>query len=537
LLVVTIAGTYRQAEYSGLDLVRCCAALILLSVTAPVMAAPLSNADAATGAPGLNNDPAPMTASPNRSAETDSDESLDFLFNGFAKIATEFTPPTSTDLAENIQKREIQNHLEVSFGPENINVYAAANQYYQVNFGTETSGPAYHYADETTFARNLAVYAPEYELNFNELYFHYSRNNVRLRAGNQLYRWGTADGLNPTAYFNPVDIRELFFRHDEEARLGIPSLSGLFFSSDFTLELVLAPLHVPHPAMPRGNFWSIDLATPLYVVYFEKPEALPISLANAGFGARLSGHLFGGDFAVSAFHGPDKEPVYLPVWLAKEADQPAVIGVASRTFVISMLGLDFSRSFNDFVIQFEAAYSPQKYGLPDYPNLGNLVNQPWLAEWADNTALESALSAKMKLPLAPIGSEFLSFSLGFNYFLPLHAGLTGQKGLSILTVEWFQSKFFNEYMAKSLATDLLILKYSDSFFHGRINTTLSVFFEAAGSGTILWPQVSYNFDHGFGLTLAYAAISAGKPGNSITQSEFYYFQSNDIFMLELCYSY
>ncbi|MEZ4565798.1 MAG: DUF1302 family protein [Desulfobacterales bacterium] len=63
---------------------------------------------------------------------------------------------------------------------------------------------------------------------FRELYYNWSREKFRVRMGNQVIAWGTADFLNSTSYFNPSDLRELLFKDEDQVALPVPAVSGLF---------------------------------------------------------------------------------------------------------------------------------------------------------------------------------------------------------------------------------------------------------------------------------------------------------------------
>ena len=440
----------------------------------------------------------------------------EFTYSGFIELESFVNTYKDQDFRDANKKNEIRNRLEIKYGTEKFFLFAVSNIYLFQTYLNEDAKEDYVYSREHRVSRNLRISSKESELRFDELYINYTMGNFRLRMGNQIYGWGTADAFNPTSYFNPHDLRELIFKDDDENKAGVPSISGMFFLGDYTLETVFVPVHIPIAMPPNGNFWSFVIDDHFFPVVFEEPRELDADISNCGYGARLSTSLGGVDMSVSGYHGPDREPVFLPYKTLILPNEPVAVLIKPKSYVVSMFGADFSATLGDFVMQVEAAYSPDKRGLVRQ-NFGDYEN--------------------MKLPLQVDKSQYMSYSIGFNYFIPINKLIDGHEGESVFTFEWFQSKYFNSDLYPPFLTDIITCRFEDSYFDGRIKTKISAIFDTKNGGTIFWPEVGYDFQNGFSVELSYAAIWGKGESTRENNSVFYYFRDNDILMGKVRYEY
>ncbi len=453
--------------------------------------------------------------SPEESEEDMGTESL-LSYSGFIEFQSFFNTFRDQDFADAAKKNELRNRLEARYGEDDFHLYVATDLYYQIGFWKEEDEKDYRYTSDSDIKRNLRITSTDGEISFNELYLNYGRDNFRLRLGNQIFSWGTADGINPTAYFNPYDLREFIFRDDDEFRFGVPALSAMLFQNNYTLEMVFAPVHVPMQLSPNNNFWSLRQDAILYRMVFEESDGITVEPKNFGYGMRLSTNFFGSDISISAFHGPDREPALVPAAVQVETNQPVSVIIEQQYSVVDYVGLDFSRTMGDFVVQCEAAYSPNK---------PNFVEQ--------NLAF-----TQIRFPYQVEDSAYVSYALGFNYFIPLHRLLEDHEGESVFTFEWFQSKFFKKDVAQPyLFTDLLSFKYEDTFYRGHIPISFTAIFDTRGGGRVYRPKIGWDFQNGLTLELSYAGISGQEEQGELIQNSFYYYRNNDMVMFNLRYDY
>ncbi len=445
--------------------------------------------------------------------ETDGDYGstcAEFSFRGFIEFQTFFNTGNDLDFKDATKKNEIRNRLEIKYGTEDFFIFTVSDLYMSQTYLNDNVRDDYVYAKERGIARNLRISSRGSELCFNELYLNYRAENFRLRIGNQIYGWGTADAFNPTSYFNPYDLRELIFRDDDEEKAGVPSISGMFFMGECTLETVFVPVHIPTIMAPDGNFWSLNMDVLSVPVVFDDPQQLDADIGNCGYGARLSTVSGGLDISVSGYHGPDRDPVFLPYGITGVLPDLAIL-VKPETYVVSMFGLDLSATLGDFVVQFEAVYSPDKAGIVE--------------------------PETFILPFEVDRSPCISYATGFNYFIPLNRILAGHAGESVFTFEWFQSRYLDNDLYDPFLSDIITCKFEDSYFDGHITTEIRGLFDTRHGGKIFWPEIGYDFQNGLSFALSYAGIWGTEGSTFENTSLFHFFKDNDIVMGTVRYEY
>lgn len=436
-------------------------------------------------------------------------------FRGFVELETFVNTYEDQNFEDAVKKNEIHGRLEIKYGTQNFYFFTMSDLYLMPDLFDKDGPNDYRYAEEQTAARNLRLSDERYDWAFNELFINYMISPLRMRLGNQMFRWGTADVFNPTAYFNPYDFREFLFRDDDEFRQGVPSFSAMYFSENFTTEVVASFVHVPMLLAPEGNFWSVDIDRSLYTISVKQSDGLDASIENAGIGARISTNLWNADISISAYRGPDREPVLRPDSISYPPNQPLVLEVEQYYDIVTMVGIDFSKAIGDFVFQFECAYSPDK---------PNMVMQ------------DLSSPALVRLPFEVRTSDYVSYAAGFNYYIPLSDIFENHTGESVFTLDWFQSHYFDDELAEPFLSDMLTLRFQDSYLDGRIHIKLTAMLETRHSGSIYWPKITYDFLNGWTAELGYAAIDGNLDGEAI-EPLFYHFRDNDIAMLKVRYEF
>jgi len=447
-----------------------------------------------------------------KDSREDKNSGAELTCNGSIEFQNFLNTGTGQNFKNSNKKNEIRNRLEIKYGTEGTFLFAVSNLYLFQTYMNNDAQDEYVYSKDREVSRNLRISSNEGELRFDELYLNYGAENFRLRVGNQIYGWGTADAFNPTSYFNPYDLRELIFRDDDENKAGVPSISGMFFLGEYTLEAVFVPVHIPTIMAPDGNFWSFNIDVSSAPIVFDEPQELDADIGNCGYGARLSTSSGGVDISVSAYHGPDKDPVFLPYKTVGVLPDIATL-VRPQSYVVSMLGVDFSATLGDFVVQFEAVYSPDKMGI---------------VEWD---------YASLHLPFEVERAPYISYATGFNYFIPLDRLIDRHEGESVFTFEWFQSKYLDSGLYPPSFTDIITCKFEDSYFDGHITTEIKGIFETRHGGKIFWPEIGYDFQNGLSFNLSYAGIWGEEGSGFDNTSIFHYFKDNDIVMGTVRYEY
>lgn len=476
----------------------------MLFVTGLVCAAPFLFADGAfsqgTEPSGHSRDSGEV-GSPDEDTLTGRVE-IPFEYSGYAEFRALVHAITEQDASSTVKKNELKANLDIKYGNDDLYLKAVVNLYSSASLISSRLDDSYAYSRKTEIRRNFSVSSEGAETGFRELFINLKLANTRLRAGNQIFGWGTADVFNPTSYFTPYDLREVLFRADDELRQAVPSLSAMFFIGDSTLELVVVPVHIPMLLPPEGNFWEISYREGPFPVRIEEPEGLSPGLSNAALGARYATSIAGMDMAASIYRGPDREPLFRPMRTVLVPNEPVSILVRPEYHPVTMAGLDFSMNFDRVVIQAETVYSPDRAGV-----------------------VEQDYTPQVRFPFEVRTGHYVSYSAGFNYFVPLGLLLEGHEGETVLTVEWNQSRYFDGGIMAPLITDVLAVRLQDEFLGGRLKTSITFLWDARADATVVWPSLGWDFGNGLSLELACASISARERKE---RSIFSFYDDNDI---------
>ena len=414
------------------------------------------------------------------------------------------------------EKQEVHTQLDLKYGTGDRYLKSITDIYFFPTFLNEDIGNDYPYAPESRTHRNLRISSESSEIIFRELYYNWLIDKCRIRIGNQVYPWGTADFLNSTSYLNPNDLRELILKEGDELRLGVPSASAMIFFSDFTMELVFVPVHTAVAIPSTGHFWAVKEVEGQYPVYFDESDPMDASSENFGYAVRVSRTYRGMDLSLSGYHGPDNDQLLVPFRTVLEPNKSVGIMIQPQYFVVDYVGADFSTTYEDFAFNAEVAYSPNKHGI-----IEQNTDQPQTLEFPYDTA----------------ETDYLSYSLGVNYFIPMQKLLPGHAGDSLFTMEWYQAAYFEDKFDSPQITDLLSFQFQDSYFDKRVKVWLATVFETRRGGMIFWPKLGYDFKNGFEVEVGYVGINGRGEGDYDKDSLFYYYRENDIIMVNFTYAF
>jgi len=372
-----------------------------------------------------------------------------------------------------VKKNEIRNNVSFRTGSDNF--YFAMNSNIYIH----------DYAHDPAVYRNGTTRGSSFEINFNKLYYNAEFSFVRLRAGNQIYQWGTADVFNPTSYFNPMDLREALFKDQDELRQGVPSLSSLFFIGDDTLELVIVPLHVPALLPEKNTFWELRYEEEGYPINIAASRPMKPDIKNVAVGLQYYKNILSTDVNISAYYGPDTEPLFRPIGTIAIPNEPLAVDVHPEYHTTVKTGLALSRGWYDFVFQFEMAYSPLKTGVVDQDYSGGQIPQ---------------------FPFETRTFHALYTTAGFNYMIPMTKFFEGHEGDSVLTMEYSRPTFFSHNIMDPMLGDILVIRIEDTFINGRLKVLVTGIVDITEKGTIIMPEVQYRFPMGLSINASYAFI-------------------------------
>ncbi|MCK5689629.1 hypothetical protein KAI87_10190, partial [Myxococcota bacterium] len=171
------------------------------------------------------------------------------------------------------------------------------------------------------------------EVELREAFLEYRHQALSLRAGNQIFAWGQNELFSPADVLNPRDYQKdplAALDSPLEIKRAIPALSGGYFGSKASVELVVLPLFERDHYVLRGEDFSLappgspleeqlallgrvhpsvsdDVQNALMVS--EKPESSPLD-ASIALRSRYEGR--GWDLSATFYWGWDRNP---RVWL------------------------------------------------------------------------------------------------------------------------------------------------------------------------------------------------------------------------------
>ena len=439
--------------------------------------------------------------------------SNDFTIEGLIEFESFINTDPDQQSSEAEKKSEVRGSLKLRQGNDRFHLFCRSDFYLYTPFNGDEN---YHYSRESKIFRSFKYASDNTEVTFNELYMNFGTEKFRIRMGNQIFGWGTGDAFNPTSYFNPTDMREMFFKDDDQLKQGVPAISGMFFGNNFTLETVVVPLHTPGHIATGNDYWSLNLDNYTIPLILNEPEQLEATASNVGTGARATTTIGPGDFSLSVYHGPDKDPAYQATETLLSDNNAVSVIVNPFYGKLSMVGMDCSITYDKFVFQIEAAYSPNKTGVEKQSN--------------------SSVS-NVQFPYTLKKKDFLSFAAGFNYFIPLDSLLEEHEGETVLTVELFHADFPDDNISNPLLSEIALVRLQDSFFKSHLNLSVTGIFDLKNNGRLIWPKIEYDFLNGFSTELAFADIKGEASSDNQTESVFYYLRKNDFITLKVRYEF
>lgn len=187
------------------------------------------------------------------------------------------------------------------------------------------------------------------QVTLREAYASYSRGSWDLRFGRQIIPWGKSDGINPTDFLGAKDFRR-FNPDDEIKRIG-----GTALKAAFTPDQGASPLTVTavwQPVFPRSRFLVAPESVPASVVFLN--DQFPTrNLTNSELALRATYFTPGWDLSLTGFHGWN----HLPEYAFAQINSSAQVEIAPNYHRIRAVGFDFSKTFSEWILRLESAYT------------------------------------------------------------------------------------------------------------------------------------------------------------------------------------
>ncbi len=182
-----------------------------------------------------------------------------------------------------------------------------------------------------------------------EAYASYSRGPWDLRFGRQIIPWGVSDGINPTDFLGAKDYTR-FNPDDEIKRVGATDFKVSFTPNDGASPVTFTG--VWQPVFPRSKFLISPNSVPDDVIFL--PEQLPTrNLAHSELALRTTYFTPGWDFSLTGFYGWN----HLPEYVFSQINSSAQVELLPTYHQIRAVGGDFAKTFDDWILRLEAAYT------------------------------------------------------------------------------------------------------------------------------------------------------------------------------------
>jgi hypothetical protein len=197
-------------------------------------------------------------------------------------------------------------------------------------------------------------------VDLQEAWLEYAANRWDLRIGRQIVIWGKADGVQITDIISPPDYTESITRDLDEIRIPVDAAKFRLLGDYINTELIWIPVFEPAVQPSGDNPWAVETNLPAKVKVTMADTIEPdATLENGEIALKVAAYLSGLDVAASVFYTWDDNPAYHRT-IRSEGDT-VFIDYAPRHHRLTVLGLEFSRPWSDFVFRGEAAYYIGKY--------------------------------------------------------------------------------------------------------------------------------------------------------------------------------
>lgn len=336
----------------------------------------------------------------------------------------------------------------------------------------------------------------ENRLSVQELYISGFYKFFDFQTGLQIIKWGTANIINPTSYFNAFDLTEILLKEEEELYIGVPAFSMNFNISDYSIKFVLVPVHTP-PKLPASDGpWELKFndVSGFDVEYREKKSGLDPGLKNLGYGGRFSGKTHYIDFSLSSYYGPDRDILLLPKFDIANAK----FWVVPQYKLITSLGFDFAIPIYSVSIKFECTYTFDKSAIVDAEKQGGMPRFEKIGYFYMVGTVEWIYDENFK-----IIAEYL-------------------KGVYVKDNERYLDPFFS---------DLIGFNIEKKLFSGSFSMQLNLLFNTRDLDILIIPVLNYNFQNGLEIEIS-SAVFEGE-----SDSFFGSYTHKDIISAKIKYSF
>ncbi len=294
----------------------------------------------------------------------------------------------------------------------------------------------------------------------NEVYLKWLTRHVELKAGRQVIHWGSPEWFCSNSFFEPIDYSELFFKDEDESRLGMTALSVKILHEKVSLQLVCVPVPettvMPGTSSPWGiRFPPVRNAIP--VVYNSGRPHAAMNAYGISFGGRLSAFAGPVTVALSGFRGTDRDALIVPTVIPAVGPQFVEI-IEPKWRPVTAIGADMTVSEGHFSLYCAAMYAPNKNSVSG-PRISLLKPYTIRTEhYATATAGTSWHTDGNGISLAVEGTRSFYLRHAGRYLMPLVSNMLAARiekrlfsGLVVLRMQGIMPTDVHGYLLMPMA--------------------------------------------------------------------------------------
>ena len=321
----------------------------------------------------------------------------------------------------------------------------------------------------------------------HEFYVAYGEK-LQLKAGKQVFNWGSADVFRIVNYSDQKDLRELFLIDEDERYRGVYALDIKYLFSDYSFEAFVIPSSARQLLPGKGTFWEMKPKTeaglPIIVISPDTEKSLS---KNASYGMRSGGTFGPVDMYLSYFQGENNQMIFYPeIYWKLPLILPWLIVMNPDFSRVNKIGLDFAVNIQKLALRGEAVYTPDQPAIPESTIASNIL---WLSS--------TDIITRPRMERVP----YFSYTIGADY------NLWGEYGLFL--VEYSSSHFIandNKYQ-KDFFSNILFIALEDKFYESRLKVGANFMLRLSNDGGwVPGLNIAYDFKNGIIVSAGFMLI-------------------------------
>ncbi|MFC1617475.1 DUF1302 family protein [Candidatus Margulisiibacteriota bacterium] len=281
------------------------------------------------------------------------------------------------------------------------------------------------------------------EIGIDELNIEYVSDDWDLKIGKQFIVWGKADGVFITNVICPQDFRDFFSVDFADTQIPVNAVKWRYLGALASLEVIWIPTFIPSesPAVTSPWYQTNPLITALNAT-INNPVLPANKLGNSEAAAKVTFFFPGIDVSFSGISVWDDLPFYDITFNWTGAS------ITPRYNRLTIIGAEFSKAMDSFVLRGEAAYYQGKKYYPAAASISPLLPTSYEKD---------SISYLLGVDFFPGDSWSITVQVADVYILDHEAALLEKEHTLTSTIN-LSKKILNDTLTLSAITYLGITK-------------------------------------------------------------------------------